>query len=150
MGWPSAQVAAAIVLVAASAARAKLICDGSAFRPPSLSGAEFTRINALPVAKWKVNATWPETRLYPDDGMDICNVTLTYRHADQKDTILVQVLLPDNWNGKFAAAGGGGFAAGKLDGEPMASLLALRYASESPWTAVGVLHSGLEARSYEN
>lgn len=124
-----ASLLAATSLVAAGSP----VCANNTFTPPSVLGAEFGPILAVPVQKWKINGIYPETKLFPAEGMDICNVTLTYRHPGQGDTVLVQVLLPDEWNGRFAAAGGGGFAAGKLDGEPIAGVLALGYASKQCW-----------------
>ena len=134
MTRPTLLFAAAAIGLAASvhADEHRPVCDTSAFHAPDLFGAEFSAdaVVAAPAKEWKVNATYPETKLYPEAGMDLCNVTVTYRHPGQNDTIFVQVLLPDDWNGRFAASGGGGYAAGNIDGGSMVSVLALGYASK--------------------
>jgi feruloyl esterase len=45
-------------------------------------------------------------------GLDFCNVTVTYTHPGQNDTINVFVLLPSNWTGRFQGVGGGGWTTG--------------------------------------
>lgn len=49
-------------------------------------------------------------------NLNFCNVSITYSHEDQNDTIHVNVWLPlskEDWNGRFQGTGGGGFATGE-------------------------------------
>ncbi|CEL05511.1 hypothetical protein ASPCAL06629 [Aspergillus calidoustus] len=47
-------------------------------------------------------------------GLNFCNVSLALTHSGANDTVFVNVWLPpaDRWNGRYAATGGGGLAAG--------------------------------------
>lgn len=45
--------------------------------------------------------------------LSFCNVTITYTHPGQGDSVNVYLWLPlKGWNGNFFAQGGGGWAAG--------------------------------------
>ncbi|KAG9203345.1 hypothetical protein G6514_002998 [Epicoccum nigrum] len=45
-------------------------------------------------------------------SISFCNVTFTYTHPGQNDSILVWLALPEAWNGRFQGVGGGGWATG--------------------------------------
>ncbi|KAH7141897.1 Tannase/feruloyl esterase [Dactylonectria macrodidyma] len=90
-------------------------CVASSFPTPSLFGAEILSINAAPVKNYTVGIP---------DGLDVgvtdppnvsfCNITVTYTHPGQDDTVNVETWLPlNNWNGKLQAVGGGGWVAGR-------------------------------------
>lgn len=106
-------------------------CSTGSFTFPSVFGAQFVSLNAAPVRNWQLNTTTPEGALIPTSGLSFCNVTLLYHHPGQNDNTNVQVWLPlQGWNERFAGVGGGGFAAGKLDGENLAATVNLGYAGE--------------------
>lgn len=93
------------------------LCKATTF-DPSLFGAEILNINAdlvtnfsgIATANWRQVA--PEVEL---NNATFCNVTVTYTHPGQDDTINVEAWLPTkNWKGRLQAQGGGGFAAGRV------------------------------------
>ncbi|KAK5130070.1 hypothetical protein LTR08_002503 [Meristemomyces frigidus] len=73
---------------------------------------------------------YPEaSRDVPVDAepIDFCNVTITYTHPGQNDTINAYIWLPfDHWNGKLLGQGGGAWASG--DEASLAASVALGYA----------------------
>lgn len=106
-------------------------CSTEAFTFPDLFGAQFVTLNAAPVQNWNLTVSTPEGKLIPATGLNFCNVTLLYHHPGQNDDTNVQVWLPlQGWNGRFAGVGGGGFAAGKLNGENLAGTVNLGYAGK--------------------
>lgn len=115
------------------AAEAVQDCSSGAFKYPDLFGAVFVSLSAAPVRDWKINTTTPEGALIPASGLSFCNVTLLYNHPGQNDNSNVQVWLPlEGWNERFVGVGGGGFAAGKLNGENLAGTVNQGYAGKYP------------------
>lgn len=112
-------------------------CSSAAFTYPDVFGAEFVSLNAAPVRNWRLNTTTPEGALIPTSGLSFCNVTLLYHHPGQNDNTNVQVWLPlQGWNERFVGVGGGGFVAGKLNGENLAATVNLGYAgNQSPYSS---------------
>ena len=100
----------------------QLQCSSSAIHYPVLRGAEFLSMTAALVDDLSVTSHWA-ANTFPVElsGLQFCNVSLTYTHPGQGDTINVDVWLPMNhWNGRFQGTGGGGFATGMFD--PMLSM----------------------------
>jgi len=92
-------------------------CNATTFSP-SIFGADILGIQAAVVTNYSVAA--PEAYRYVAPAVEsqnatFCNVTVTYTHPGQNDTIDVEAWLPiDNWNGRLQAVGGGGWVAGRF------------------------------------
>jgi hypothetical protein len=91
-------------------------CSAASIPYPSLFGAEFTSLETTFVANYSQNIP---IGYYSNHGTvnvtnaSFCNVTLTYTHPGQNDTIHVQVWMPlDTWNGRLQHIGGAGWQAG--------------------------------------
>ncbi|KAJ3533457.1 hypothetical protein NM208_g7977 [Fusarium decemcellulare] len=94
-------------------------CVAASFPAPQLPGADFLAIEAGLVTNY--NQPIPKGWRFSQPGIDVrdatfCNVTLTYTHPGQNDTINVEVWLPlaDEWNGRLQAVGGGSWHAGRF------------------------------------
>ncbi|KAK1961553.1 tannase and feruloyl esterase [Colletotrichum sublineola] len=84
-------------------------CVSSVFSP-SIFGAEILGLEASLVTNYGGPA--PTAGL---EGPAFCNVTVTYTHPGQHDSIILETWLPVAWNQRLMAVGGGGYAAGRLD-----------------------------------
>lgn len=65
-------------------------------------------------------------------GLNFCQVKVYLTHQNSKDKVLVEVWLPltyEDWNGRFQATGGAGFATGMFDAQ-------LGEAIQNGWAAV--------------
>ena len=74
------------------------------------------------------------------EDVSFCNVTVTYTHPGQNDSIIVETWLPvDNWNERFLAVGGGGWNAGRTAGTSaaMAAAIADGYATVTTDAGLG-------------
>lgn len=93
-----------------------MACKPSTFSP-SVHGAEILSIAASVVTNFNYSA--PSWARYVAPTVEVenesfCNVTVTYTHPGQNDTINVETWLPtENWNKRLQAVGGGGFSAGR-------------------------------------
>lgn len=81
-------------------------------------GAEILSIAAEPVLNYTeialdaVNYNHPTIQA---ENVDFCNVTITYTHPGQGDTLNVETWLPlSTWNGRIQSVGGGGWVAGRF------------------------------------
>jgi hypothetical protein len=89
-------------------------CSAQAIPFPQLFGLEVLDVQASPVTNLSLSATplqvWTKSEF---SGLDFCNVTIQYTHPGQDDNITVTMHLPEasEWNGRLAAAGGGGWSA---------------------------------------
>ncbi|KAB8298628.1 hypothetical protein EYC80_000807 [Monilinia laxa] len=93
-------------------------CSISTFPFPDLPGASFLSGTAVPVSNYSIATTQTDSHWAKNiTTLDFCNVTLTYTHPGQNDTLNVKILLPpsSSWNGRFLGTGGGGFATGSFD-----------------------------------
>ncbi|KAF7534089.1 hypothetical protein G7054_g6508 [Neopestalotiopsis clavispora] len=93
-------------------------CAPSTFSNLALAGAEILQIQASVVANYDFDI--PEGWRYSQPAIDVqnasfCNVTATYTHTSQNDTIVAETWLPvDGWNGMLQSIGGGGWTAGRF------------------------------------
>ncbi|KAF7935123.1 uncharacterized protein EAE98_003168 [Botrytis deweyae] len=93
-------------------------CNISAIPYPDLPGASFLSGTALPVLNYTASILpLNQGSAVNITSLDFCNVTLTYTHPGQNDTINVKIFLPSSssWNGRFMGTGGGGFDTGAID-----------------------------------
>ncbi|RDW92529.1 hypothetical protein BP5796_01923 [Coleophoma crateriformis] len=82
--------------------------------PPHFSG-QILRVSQVSVSNYTtltpytgdIGAAW-----YND--LEFCNITVTYTHPDQNDSVNVEIWLPppESWNGDFQGQGGGGWFTG--------------------------------------
>ena len=86
----------------------------------------------------------------PHKPLDFCNITITYTHPGQHDKVNVYIWLPlDNWNGRFLAQGGGGWAAGwDMTLAPSVSLGYAVATTDAGHTFYGSVESMADARSW--
>lgn len=87
-------------------------CSVDVLAKPDVFGASIIDISAHEVNGYSSPG---ELSFGKDKTSDLsfCNVTVTYTHPGQHDTIHVTVWLPlERWNGRFMAVGGGGWITG--------------------------------------
>lgn len=93
-------------------------CNSAAIPLPSLFGAEILVLTANVVQNFSQEVSDQMYYNHPPisvKGVNFCNITVTYTHPGQDDSISVEAWLPmDHWNGRLQASGGGGWTAGRL------------------------------------
>lgn len=93
-----------------------LACVPATFGDITVFGAEVMSLEASIVTNYSVSVPLSVrfTQLAVDvNNASFCNVTVTYTHQGQHDTVIVEAWLPsDGWNGRLQAVGGGGMVAG--------------------------------------
>jgi hypothetical protein len=93
-------------------------CAASAIAYPTVFGAEILNLSAHLVLNYSSEVSDQYYFNNPSISVrdiDYCNVTVTYTHPGQNDTINVETWLPmKNWNGRLQATGGGGWVAGRF------------------------------------
>ncbi|KAF3012673.1 hypothetical protein E8E14_011623 [Neopestalotiopsis sp. 37M] len=133
--------------------RALYNCSASTFGVPTLFGTSVIGVQASPVLNYSSNVLAAYNFNHGPINVtnaNFCNVTVTYTHPGENDTINVEAWLPiDIWNGRFQAVGGGGWVAGRflISYYGMAGALGEGYATAS--TDAGVTHDlSLSASSW--
>lgn len=88
-------------------------CHKDSFIFPKVAGAEVTGISAPKVTNYTDYSVTPGVRTPTSFTIDFCNVTVSYTHPGWDDVVNANVWLPlHDWNGRFYALGGGGYAVG--------------------------------------
>ncbi|PQE25821.1 feruloyl esterase protein [Rutstroemia sp. NJR-2017a BBW] len=93
------------------------ICSAAAFSTPDVFGTQILSLTANLVTNFSLSVPdlyWYNHPSTVVSGANFCNVTVTYTHPGQNDTIHVTTWLPTSgaWNERIQATGGGGFSAG--------------------------------------
>ncbi|KAH8725721.1 Tannase/feruloyl esterase [Phaeosphaeriaceae sp. PMI808] len=119
-------------------------CAASAIPYPTVFGAEILSLSANLVQNFTQDVSDQIFYNHPSislKGIDYCNVTVTYTHPGQNDTINVETWLPMNtWNGRLQALGGGGYVAGRfyLTYTAMAGALGEGYVATTTDAGIGM------------
>lgn len=93
-----------------------LVCSPSAIAPPALLGVEILALSAVPIVNYSIEVPQIYDFNHPAisvQNASFCNVTVTYTHPGENDTINVETWLPQDWNGRLQATGGAGWTAGR-------------------------------------
>ncbi|KAL0933942.1 feruloyl esterase b precursor [Colletotrichum truncatum] len=112
-------------------------CADANISVPILPGAEILSLSAIPVLNYTQTASQDYNYNHPTikaENLDFCNVTITYTHPGQEDTLGVETWLPfNNWNGRIQSVGGGGWIAGRffLSYQAMTGAVAEGYVTSS-------------------
>jgi feruloyl esterase len=91
-------------------------CSAHAIGIPTVVGAKILSIEAVAVqnySKYVFEGYYFNHASVNATNLSFCNVTVTYTHPGQNDTITTQIWSPTNsWNERMQAIGGGGWIAG--------------------------------------
>lgn len=89
------------------------LCSSGKLPTPTLFGANILSLtsNYSSYGPGAYNSNHPAVSV---DGIDFCNVTVTYTHTGHDDRIHVETWLPLEWNDRLQAVGGGGMVAGRF------------------------------------
>ncbi|KAK3941044.1 Tannase/feruloyl esterase [Diplogelasinospora grovesii] len=90
-------------------------CAAAHIPTPTLYGADILHVTANLVQNYSATVSEEYNYNHPSSvvtDVDFCNITITYTHPGENDTINVQAWLPLEWNGRLQAVGGGGYVAG--------------------------------------
>ncbi|KAL4889923.1 Tannase/feruloyl esterase [Aspergillus ambiguus] len=92
-------------------------CSPSVIQTPVVYGAEILSLSASWISNFTLDV--PAIFNYNHGNVDVqdtqfCNITVTYTHPGYDDHITVETWLPQEWNGRLQATGGGGWQAGRF------------------------------------
>lgn len=94
-----------------------LSCSAHAISQPIVFGLKVVDFSVLLVENYNFEAKSMLYYGHPTtvaEEVDFCNITVTYTHPGQNDTVRVETWLPiDNFNGRLQSIGGGGWVAGR-------------------------------------
>ncbi len=110
----------------------KSVCCSDAIVPPNVFGSEVLSVTAAAVENFAIDVPYSFINLVPSNltNLNFCNVTITYTHPGQGDTIHLTVWLPKRWNGRFMGTGGGGYETG-FNTPTLSQAISLGYSAAS-------------------
>lgn len=92
-------------------------CSADAISQPTIFGGKVIAFEANLVKNYSYEASSLLYYGHPTtvaEDVNFCNVTVTYTHPGQNDTVHVETWLPiDTYNGRLHSVGGGGWVAGR-------------------------------------
>jgi hypothetical protein len=95
------------------------LCSAQSLPYPIVFGAEFFSLQASLVSNYSryvLEGGYQNAGSANVTNASFCNVTVSYTHPGQNDSLNVQVWLPiDSWNGRLQVVGGGGYQAGMIE-----------------------------------
>ena len=113
------------------------MCSPQTIAAPAIFGTEILHLSASLVSNYSVDVLQEfNFNSSPSTIKDasFCNITVTYTHPGQNDSISTEAWLPlDTYNGRLQAVGGGGFVAGRfiISYQQMAGAMGEGYATIS-------------------
>lgn len=117
-------------------------CSPTAIPHPVVFGTEILSLSAEWVRDYTLDV--PSSFNYNHGNVTLqnaqfCNVTVTYTHPGHEDLITVETWLPQKWNSRLQATGGGGWSAGRfmLSGFFMSGAIGEGYATTSTDAGLG-------------
>ncbi|KAI1416400.1 Tannase/feruloyl esterase [Hypoxylon sp. FL1857] len=97
---------------------APALCAPCAFSTPAIFGTEFLSLSTQLVQNFSRYVSDQDYIHHPETFVKdaaFCNITVTYTHPGQGDTVIAEAWLPLLWNGRLQAVGSGGWTAGRSD-----------------------------------
>ncbi|KAI8963078.1 tannase and feruloyl esterase [Daldinia sp. FL1419] len=95
-----------------------IMCTPARIPYPELPGVQFTSLSTSLVSNLTVDileSTYVNNGAIHAEGVSFCNLTTTYTHTGESDTVTISIYLPEEWNGRMQGVGGGGYSAGGVN-----------------------------------
>lgn len=90
-------------------------CSPAFLADLSVSGFNILSTNVSLVVDYDISQTeTPNHGTYAPGKITFCNALVTYTHPGDDHAITVEVWLPDDWNERLLAVGGGGWNPGRI------------------------------------